>query len=58
MNMMEHCWNDTERENLEQKAVPSATLSTTSPTCADLEANPELRGHEPKTNRLSHGTAS
>ena len=60
---MEHCWNGTDRENLGEKSVPpphapSATLSTTNRTCADLGSYPELRGMEPTTNRLSHGTAS
>jgi hypothetical protein len=37
--------------------LPSATLSTTNPTCKDPGANPGLRGERPATNRLSHGTA-
>jgi len=55
---MEHFWNDTDRENLEKKPAPSATLSTKISTCVDLWSNLELRGQEPATNRLSHGTAS
>jgi hypothetical protein len=55
---MEHCWNDTDRENLGEKPAPSATLSTTNQTCADLGSTPELRGQEPATNHLSHGTSS
>jgi hypothetical protein len=37
--------------------LPSATLSTTNPTCIDPGAKPGLRGERPATNRLSHGTA-
>jgi hypothetical protein len=37
--------------------LPSATLSTTSPTWIDPGSNPGLRGERPATNRLSHGTA-
>jgi len=55
---MEHCWNDTDRENQGEKRARSVTLSTTNPRCADLGSNPDLRGQEPATNRLSHGTAS
>jgi hypothetical protein len=55
---MEYIWNDSDRENLGEKPATSATLSTTNPTCVDLGSNPELRGQEKTTNRLSHGTAS
>jgi hypothetical protein len=40
-----------------RKACPSATLSTTSPTCNDISANLGLRGERPATNSLSHATA-
>jgi hypothetical protein len=39
------------------KACPSATLSTTNPTCTDQGANAVFRGKRPATNRLSHSTA-
>jgi hypothetical protein len=39
------------------KTCPSATLSTTNPTCTGAGSNPGLRGERPATNRLSHGTA-
>jgi len=55
---MEHCWNNIDRENLAEKLAPSATLSTTNPTCAGLGSNPGMRGQEPSTNRLSHRMAS
>jgi hypothetical protein len=37
--------------------LPSATLSTPTPTWIDPGANPGVRGERPATNRLSHGTA-
>jgi hypothetical protein len=40
-----------------RKTCPSATLSTTNPTCTDPDANPGLRGERPATNELSHDTA-
>jgi hypothetical protein len=39
-----------------RKTCPSATLSTTNPTCCP-DANPGRRGGKPATNRLSYGTA-
>jgi hypothetical protein len=38
-----------------EKTWPSATLSTTNPTCCP-DANPARRGGKPATNRLSNGT--
>jgi hypothetical protein len=40
-----------------EKTCPSATLSTTNPTCLDLDLNPGRRGGKPATNRLSYGVA-
>jgi hypothetical protein len=39
------------------KTCPSATLSTTNPTCCP-DANPGRRDGKPATNRFSYGTAS
>jgi hypothetical protein len=39
------------------KTCPSATLSTTNPTCIEPGANTGLCGERPATNDLSHGTA-
>jgi hypothetical protein len=39
------------------KTCPSATLSTTNPTCPDPGSNPGRRGEKPATNRLSYSTA-
>jgi hypothetical protein len=53
-------WNDTDRgktDELGEKYVPSATLSTTNRSWTDPGANPCLRGEIPVTNRLSHSTA-
>jgi hypothetical protein len=41
-----------------EKTCPSATLSTTNPTCPDAGSNPGRRCRKPATNRLSYGTAS
>jgi hypothetical protein len=41
-----------------EKTCPSATLSTTNPTCLDPVMNPGRRGGKPATNRLSYGAAS
>jgi hypothetical protein len=46
-----------ENRRTRRKTCPSATLSTTNPTCIDPGANPGLRGERPATNDLSHGTA-
>jgi hypothetical protein len=40
-----------------RQICPSATLSTTNPSCINPGANSELRGERPATNRLSDGTA-
>jgi hypothetical protein len=48
---------DRENRRTRIKTCPSATLSTTNPTCTDQGANPGLRSERPATNRLSHGTA-
>jgi hypothetical protein len=45
-----------ENPRTRRKTCPSATLSTTNPTCFDPGANPGLRGEWPATNDLSHGT--
>jgi hypothetical protein len=39
------------------ETCPSATLSTTNPTLAAPESNPDRRSVKPATNRLSYGTA-
>jgi hypothetical protein len=39
-----------------RKTCPSATLSTTNPTCTDPGLNPGLRGERPATNRVSQTT--
>jgi hypothetical protein len=49
-------WNWENRSTRGKKTCPSATLSTTNPTCTDPGSNPGLRGERPATNRLSHGT--
>jgi hypothetical protein len=41
-----------------EKTCPSATLSTTNPTCLDPGLNPGPRGGTPATNRLSYGAAT
>jgi hypothetical protein len=41
-----------------EKTCPSATLSTTNPTCPDPGSNPGRRGGKPTTNRLSYGAAT
>jgi hypothetical protein len=51
-NPVEHRWNEIDRG----KTCPSATLSTTNPTCTDPGSNQVLRGGSPATNRLSHDT--
>jgi hypothetical protein len=52
-------WNEYWQGKLKysEKSCPSATLSTTNPTCPDLGSNPGHRGWKPATNRLSYGTA-
>jgi hypothetical protein len=40
-----------------EKTCPSASLSTTNPTCCP-DAIPGHRGEKPATNRLSYGTAN
>jgi hypothetical protein len=45
------------RRGTRRKTCPSATLSTTNPTCTDSGAKPGLRAERPVTNDLSHGTA-
>ena len=56
---MEQCWNDADGGNRSRrkKTCHSATLSTTSPTRADLERNPGPHDDRPATDRLSHGKA-
>jgi hypothetical protein len=39
------------------KSYPSATLSTTNPTSLDQGLNPDRRGGQPATNRLSYSAA-
>jgi hypothetical protein len=57
-------WSSRRNENWQRKpkyskkTCPSATLSTTNPTCPDLGSNPGRRGGKPATNRLSYATAS
>jgi hypothetical protein len=46
-----------ENRSTRGKTCPSATFSTTNPTCTDPGSNPGLRGEKPATNRLRHGTA-
>jgi hypothetical protein len=46
-----------ENRRTRRKTCPSATLSTTNPTCMYPVANPGLRGERPATNDLSHDTA-
>jgi hypothetical protein len=60
LQVMEHRWNETDREKPSTwgKTCPSATLSTTNPTWTDPGSNPGLRGGRPATNRLSHGTVN
>jgi hypothetical protein len=50
-------WKDTGRVKLKssEKTCPSATSSTTNPTCIVPGANPVLRGERPAPNLLSHG---
>jgi hypothetical protein len=40
-----------------EKTCPSATLSTTNPTCQNPGSNPGFRGGKPATNGLSYGAA-
>jgi hypothetical protein len=40
-----------------EKTCPSATLSTTNPTCLDPVLIPGRQGGKPATNRLSYGAA-
>jgi hypothetical protein len=40
-----------------RSTCPSATLSTTNPTCPDPGSKPGRRGGKPATNRLSYGAA-
>jgi hypothetical protein len=59
LQVMEHRWNEIDRgkRTTRRKTCPSATLSTTNPTCTDPGSNPGLRSERPATNRLKHGTA-
>jgi hypothetical protein len=52
-------WNENWQGKPEysEKTCPSATSSTTIPTCLDLGSNPGRRFGKPATNRLSYGTA-
>jgi hypothetical protein len=45
-----------EKRSTRRETCPSATLSTTNPTCSDLEWNHDLRGERPTTNCPCHGT--
>ena len=47
---------DREKPKLEEKACPSAILSTSSPTHTTLESKPGLGGDKLATNRLSNRT--
>jgi hypothetical protein len=50
-------WNDLQgKPKYSEKTYPSATLSTTNPTCCP-DSNPGRRGGKPAFNRLSCGTA-
>jgi hypothetical protein len=50
-------WNDWQGKlKYSEKTCPSATLSTTNPTCCP-DANPGRRSGKSATNRLSYGTA-
>jgi hypothetical protein len=40
-----------------EKTYPSATLSTTNPTCQTRARTPGRHGGKPATNRLSYGAA-
>jgi hypothetical protein len=46
-----------ENRRTRRETRPSANMSTTNSTWADLGANPGLRGERPASNRLSHITA-
>jgi len=39
-----------------EQCCPTATFSTTNPNKNSADANPDLRGQKPLTNRLSHVT--
>jgi hypothetical protein len=56
---MEHRWNEIDRgrPKYSGKTYPSATLSTTNPTCIEQGSNSGLRAGRPAANHLSHGTA-
>jgi hypothetical protein len=56
--VMEHRWNEIDRGKPKYlgKTYPSATLSTTNPTCTDPGSNPDLRARRLAANRLSYGT--
>jgi hypothetical protein len=43
--------------NTRGRTSPSATLSTTNPTCTDLGSKPDLHAGRPAANRRSHDTA-
>jgi hypothetical protein len=43
-----------ENRSTREKTCPSATLSTTNPTCTNPGSNPGLRGGRPAANRLRH----
>jgi hypothetical protein len=45
-----------ENRSTRKETCPSATLNTTNPTWTNPGSNPGLRGENPGTNRLSHGT--
>jgi hypothetical protein len=53
-------WNGIDRgkRRSRRKDCPSATLPTTNATQTEPGENPGLRGEQPATNHLSHGTAS
>ena len=42
-----------ENRSSRRETCPSATLSTTNPTCTDPGSNPGLRVERPATNRLN-----
>jgi hypothetical protein len=52
-------WDEADEEGTEKfrmKTCPSATVSTTNPTCPDTGVNLYLRSERQATNCLSHGT--
>jgi hypothetical protein len=55
-SMVEWYWQG-ETKKLGRETCPSATFSTTNPTCTDLGANLDLHGERSVTNRKSHGMA-